>query len=330
MRNAARFASSIALVLASLGLGSCSRDDEWPSGFTVALTDLQGHVRVIGTLPYTVFAPRVSPDGKQLAFEMEDASAADNGSAERIWIAPLDQLRKRRALPQVGRGRNWAPIWTVDGRRLIFVVSGEDGDSLYARNADGSGDAERLIEGRSGESVSPDGREMSFITLHGDRDYGISMFDLESHAATVIADARGTEQHSSDISPDGRWIAYSSNETGVHQIWVEPLPPTGKRYRVTRDGGSHPVWANDGRTLYYDWSAMLYRVGFTLEPAQAAGSGTAVSAEPPVEPEPTIGAPAMLPISGFQQGYRRRQFDLMPDGEHFLLLYPPGALRAER
>jgi Tol biopolymer transport system component len=330
MRKAAGLATTIALVLACLGTGSCSRDDEWPGGFTVALVDLQGHVRVIGSLPYTVFAPRVSPDGKQLAFEMAAASDAGGVNGERIWIAPLDQLRKRRPLPQVGSGRNWAPIWTVDGSRLIFVVSGDDGDSLYARNADGSGDAERLVEGRSGESVSPDGREMSFITLAGDRDYGVSMLDLQSHATKVIADMRGTEQHSSTISPDGRWIAYSSNETGVHQIWVEPLPPTGKRYRLTRDGGSHPVWARDGKSVYYDWAAMLYRVAFTIEPPPPEASETTTESAAPTVPEPTIGAPSMLPISGFQQGYRRRQFDLMPDGEHFLLLYPPGALRPER
>lgn len=302
-------------LLAACG-GSGGRDG---SGFAVALVDPQGEVRRLGNLPRSVFAPRVSPDGTQVAFELGDPPEEPGAGLQRIWIAPLERLDRRRALPPVGTGRNWAPMWTRDGEHIVFLVTQAGGNVLYLRRADGTGEATRLTEGLSAESTTPDGRRISFITQAGDRDYGISMLHLGASTTRVLIDLPGSEQHSSHISPDGQWFAYVSNETGAHEIWVEPLPPSGVRHRVTYDGGSHPVWSTDGAFLYYDRGGSLLRVSFAVEaPAHeehGEQSGT-----------PVFGEPELLPVSGFQQGYRRRQFDVMPDGSGFLMLYPPGAL----
>jgi len=101
-------------------------------------------------------------------------------------------------------------------------------------------------------------------------------------------------------------MAYASNETGRYEVWIEPLPQTGKRYQVTRDGGSHPLWLSDGQSLYFDRDHQMFRLALNLKDLSAAS-----------EPTP-------LPIKGFAQAEYRRQFDLMPDGRRFLALFPIG------
>lgn len=276
-----------------------------PSGYELALVDLQGRKKVLGTLPASVFAPRVSPDGRQVAFELADLAPAQGAATVRLYIAALDHLDARRALPMVGTGRNWAPVWSTDGTRLAFLVNGDRPDALYWRRADGTGEAEALVEGRSVEGLYEGDRKLVFITLTGNRDYGISLLDMTTKSVTGLVDRPGSEQHSSRLSNDGRWIAYVSNETGRQEIWLEPLPQTGARYRITQHGGRHPLWSPDGGHLYFDQDGQMFGVEIFL------GAQT-----------PKISEPKGLPIRDFQQGDLRRQFDLLPDGKHFLMLFP--------
>jgi Tol biopolymer transport system component len=283
--------------------------------YELSLVSLDGTRKVLGTLPDAVFAPRVSPDGRSVALELRDpVRGAVPEIQERVWIAELDRLKRRRALPAVGRGRNWAPLWSRDGRRIVFLVSDAGKDSLWWRNTDGTGEPEHLVDALSAEGMTPDGASLTYITLTGDRDYDISMLDLATKATHVVVHRPRSEQHSSTVSPDGRWIAYASNEAGRHDIWLEalgvsPRPTTTSvsRHRLTTGGGSHPLWAPDGRHLYFDRDGQLFSLALTF-----------------TDKGPRADAPVELPIRGFQQGYRRRQFDLMPDGEQFLMLFPRG------
>jgi len=161
------------------------------------------------------------------------------------------------------------------------------------------------VEGRAPEGVTANGQQLAFITRVGTDDYGVSLLDFGSKNVKVLVDAPASEQHSSRISPDGRWIAYSSNESGRQEVWVEPLPQTGKRHRVTQTGGRHPLWSPDSSTIYFDQDGRMFSMNLNL------------AANPP-----KAGEPKRLPITGFQQGDRRRQFDLTPDGKHFVLLFP--------
>jgi Tol biopolymer transport system component len=275
-----------------------------PAGFELALVDVDGTKKVLGQLPPTVYAPRISPDGKHVAFETRDLSGPDG---PRLWTAEISNIAGRKPLPLVVGQINWAPMWTPDGQRLVFIVSGKDRtDAVYWRRADGTGDAEHLIDTRSGEGWNAGGSQMRFLTLTGNGDYGISLFDMASRRVTRLVDFRGSAQHSSAVSPDGKWMAYASNETGRYEVWIEPFPKSGARLQVTRDGGSHPLWATDGRSLYFDRDHRMYRLAVNT---QDMGS---------------IGEPTLLPIEGFAQAEYRRQFDLMPNGRQFLVLFPTG------
>lgn len=278
-------------------------------GFELALVDLEGNKEVLGVLPQ-VFAPRISPDGERVVFESPVASAPDG---VRLWVAELSDLDDRRALPSVGGPMNWAAIWTMDGERLVFLVNGEGHDAIYWQSADGSADGEHLVDGRSAESWVPDGGPLlTYLTLRGDGDYGISLLDMASRTTKTWVDTPGSAQHSSNVSPAGDWIAYSSNETDRFEVWVAPLSDPSDRSRVTQQGGGHPLWSHDGGTLYFDRDNQLFEVEIDTDNAEGV----------------VVGEPRELPITGFVQGEYRRQFDLMPDGQRFLMLFPATASSA--
>jgi Tol biopolymer transport system component len=282
--------AALALDTAAIGQGFV--------GFELTLVDVNGTRKVLGPLPASVFAPRISPDGKRIAFETRDPDAG------RLWVAEMSNVAERRALPKTSAPMNWAPMWTPDGERLLFLASGDRPDAVYWRRADGSGEAEHLVDARSAEGWNGGGSVLRFLTLTGNRDYGISLLDMKSRTITPLIDLPGSAQHSSAVSPDGRWIAYASNETGRYEVWLEPLPRTTVRYRITSEGGSHPLWLPDGRSIYFDRDRQLFQLALNMD-----------------GPAPS-GKPVPLPIKGFAQGEFRRQFDLMPDGRQFVVLTP--------
>ena len=295
-----RLIPAFLLLNALLALALAARAQP-PEGWELALVDLDGNKEVLGIMPPSLFAPRISPDGTRIVFEL----ASDEGGAQ-LWVATLEDLDSRHSLPLVGGINNWAGLFTPDGHDIVYLVTGEEHDALFRRPADGSAEPEHLIDGRSFESWA-DESKITFLTLTGDGDYGISLLDVDSGAVTEVWDLPGSAQHSSDISPDGRWIAYASTETGVYEVWLAPLARPDLRRQVTRRGGGHPLWSPDGKTIYFDRDSRMHRVDVHTEG------------------DVSIGQPVELPIEGFQQGEYRRQFDLMPDGERFLLLYPSEA-----
>lgn len=290
--------------MAALGLGHAAE----PAGasFQVALVDMQGQKKVLGTLPDSVFAPRVSPDGTRLAFELtEPGENAGDAPRTRIQVAPLADISKREPLQiTVITRRNVAPVWSPENDRIAFVATGNASDMIYWQRSDGGEQPRYVVDGRAAEGIYPDGR-LVFLTRTGETDYGISAIDLNTGEVTGLVDLPGSAQHSSQISRDGEWIAYSSNETGRHEVWAEPLPRTGKRFQLTREGGGHPVWAPDGAAIYFDHDGRMFRLDVRVEGGELHA-----------------GQAAQLPVSGFQQGPLRRQFDLLPDGTGFVMLFP--------
>jgi Tol biopolymer transport system component len=270
----------------------------------VALVDRDGRRHAVGQLPDSAFAPRLSPDGARLA--------VDEGAS--IWVADMADLSSLRRIaaagPATATGANQYPLWSGDGQRVIFTSTRGDGvQGLWWQRADGTGDAELLVKpARSAEYWSAPNQRLSYITLRGDLDYGISTFSLQDRTSTPLVDEPTSAQLSSRFSHDGKWFAYQSNESGRYEIYVQPFPATGEKVQVTRDGGMRPVWSADDRELFFDDGARLFSVPLQTQPAVRAGEATA------------------LPISGFVQlpANARRQWDMTADGKQFLLMFPGG------
>jgi eukaryotic-like serine/threonine-protein kinase len=263
-------------------------------GVQLVLVDREGHRTPVGPLPAATFAPRISPDGLEVVFDTQN-----DGN---IWIAKVSDIEAQRRL--TSEGINRGPMWSGDGKRILYITDDRGEEALFWRAADGTGTAELLTKpARAPESWSPRSPGFSFITLAAAGDYDVWTFSLSDKRRVAFANISGSPQHSSHYSPDGRWIAYVSAETGRLEVYVRPAVGSDAAVQVSKTGGGHPLWSPDQKELYFDNGGQMYAVAITTSPSFKAA------------------APAALPITGFIQGPLRRQYDLMPDGKHFLMMF---------
>ncbi len=195
----------------------------------------------------------LSPDATRLAVALTEDGNTD------IWVASLQS----RSLVRLTRepAVDTAPLWMPDGRHLIFR-SERDGGGLFRRAADGSGDADRLTA--SGETVhtphyvTTDGRTLLFTELRGYTRQTIVSLDLESRTMTRLLDG-DFAQLRPQVSPDGRWLAYQSDESGRFETYVRPYPAVGgTRWQISSAGGTSPRWSHTGAELfYYDGKGLM-------------------------------------------------------------------------
>ena len=264
--------------------------------YQLAWVDHAGRRTIVGRVPGSTFAPRISPDGTRVTFDTQADGA--------IWVANLSDVESRRQITKEGRNRG--PLWSGDGSRILYITDHEGAETMFWRAADGTGDAELLVKpARAPESWSAPLQRFSFITFKAPGDYDVWTYSFAEKRATPFAALPDSPQHSSRFSPDGRWLAYVSAESGQLQVYVQPFPGPGAKIQVTKTGGGHPLWAPDQRALFFDNGGQLFTVGVKAEPAF------------------TVGEAVALPITGFVQGPLRRQFDLAPDGQRFLMMFRP-------
>jgi serine/threonine-protein kinase len=251
----------------------------------------------------------VSPDGSRLA-----VGASTPGAGLNIWIKQLDRGPFTRL---TFGGRDRRPTWSPDGREVAFVRdSGSSGGDVYARLADGGGTDRRLAHlDRAIQEVtwSRDGRWILVRTDNGAAGNGDILAVRTSGDTTPVSVAASTftELHPA-LSPDGRWLAYTSNEAGTNEVYVRPFPNTeAGRWQVSNGGGGGPVWAADGKELFF-----------------IDGTGHLIAAQ--VRPGPTFTAPQLRPVfdaSRFSLDFYHQSFDVLKDGR-FVFAGPLRAVAA--
>jgi serine/threonine-protein kinase len=244
----------------------------------------------------------LSPDGRRLA------AGIGSGGALNIWIKQLDRGPTTRL---TFGGQDRRPFWSPDGRTVAYVRDTNNTSVVYARPADGSGQdrllvrLDRLIQ--EGE-WSRDGRWILVRTDNGQAGAG-DILALRASGDTTpvpVATSPFTELEPA-LSPDGRWLAYASNESGINEVYVRPFPDAqGGRWQVSNGGGSEPRWSRDGHELFYlDGDLHLNAVQIQTAPTFAAGRRT-----------PLFDASSFV-VAGFHQSY-----DVTPDGRAFLFISP--------
>jgi serine/threonine-protein kinase len=241
----------------------------------------------------------LSPDGRRIAVEVE------GGRITEIWIYDLARGTSSRLTFDLNASY---PLWMPDGERVVFVVLTPEGDRLLSQRADGSGEAEELLRtphsGLFPSSFTPDGARVLFhVQVPGGQ---ADLFSLplagervpEPLAATPGDDGQGT------FSPDGRFVAYASNESGRWEVYVRQLPGPVGRWQVTTGGGSEPRWSPDGRELFVKGPAGLEVVAVDTRAGFSSGP-----------PRRLPGPPRWVSRSDVS-------YNVAPDGQRFLVLRP--------
>jgi serine/threonine-protein kinase len=207
--------------------------------------DQKGKAQPISPLRDSFFVPRLSPDGQRIACqtigEKEDL----------VWIYDLNRGTASRV---TGEGRAAFVNWTPDSTRVVFGwhKSGSSAN-LYWQLADGSQAMERLTTSDNYQAAgpcSPDGTKLAFVESRPDTNTDILLLDLRSRRVRPFLNSPAWEAYP-EFSPDGGWLAYTSNESGRDEVYVRPFPGPGGKWLISQGGGLEPLWGRNGKQLFY-------------------------------------------------------------------------------
>jgi Tol biopolymer transport system component len=282
------------IYVAGASVATQARDLVW--------VDRQGAATPVLEQPAEYRIPRISPDGQRIAVVINE------GGNEDIWIIEPDRGVRTRLTSDPAR--EIYPLWTRDSARITFTSSRGGAQTLYWMPADGSGTAEPLTKsGRNpgANSWSPDGKTLALHegSITGTGNYDLWTMTLGNDPAPFLATP--FRERGAAFSPDGRWLAYSSDESGRDEVYVQPYPGPGGKVTISNGGGRSPLWSAGGREL-------LYRNGNRM---------MAVAAE--TSPRFHAGVPRLLFEGNFapeNSGAGANDYDVSADGQRFLMLRP--------
>ena len=192
-----------------------------------------------------ISTPRLSPDGAQLAFVMEQGDRRSQ-----IWTY---EFASGRRVQVTRNGEHWAPVWTHDGRALIFTRATAAGSDVVLQPLHGDeavtlgGSANRL----HASALTPDGRTVILTEMTPTDEYFISQLTVGQPGTPRRLSIDAEVPNNATLSPDGHWMTFAARQGGRLQVFVQSYPPSGQARQVTVDGGRGPVWSRDGRRLFY-------------------------------------------------------------------------------
>jgi serine/threonine protein kinase/Tol biopolymer transport system component len=257
--------------------------------------DRSGKTSPVGTSPGLYCHPRLSPDGRQVAIQVM-------GPTEDIWIYDLARTTSTRLTTEEGSAQR--PVWTPDGARVTYRLSRAGYRNLFWKMADGSGLEQQLTrseEYETPDSWSPDGRILTF-SRDGPKT-GSDVWTLRADG-TGMADPFLQTPFSeglSRVAPDGRWVAYVSNESGRNEVYVRPFPDHGGKWPISTQGGNNPVWARNARELFYRSGNQMMVVDINAQPTFTASK------------------PRVL-FEGLYEAGPDTNYDVTRDGQRFLMV----------
>jgi serine/threonine-protein kinase len=239
---------------------------------TLYWTDGRGQLEALSD-PQFWGTGRLSPDGHRVANTISNSGARDASSD--VWIFDVERRTRTRLTFD---GQNGYPIWSPDGRTIVYGGSPKGKAGLYRVAADGSSRPELLLETTSypsPSSWSPDGKTLLYSQADGGKPLRIWMLPVLNGAAgkpAPLHDAAVSETNA-EFSPDGRWVAYASLESGQPEVYIQPFPGPGAKTRVSTSGGVSSRWARSGREIFYQspTNAGLMAVDVQTVPALRLG-----------------------------------------------------------
>ena len=272
------------------------------AGVRLAWVDRQGHEESIAAPARAYVQPRVSPDGQRVALDTRDQQLD-------IWL--WDFRRAILTNLTTHPSQDFYPVWSPDGQRIAFASQRAGTFNLFWQPADGTGAAERLTTSSNVQypyAFTPDGKSLLLRETDPKTASDVSIVSLDGDRRVRPLLHTPFSESNAELSADGRWIAYQSNESGQDEIHVRPFPGVDAgHWQVSTEGGSRPAWARNGRELFY-----------------VDGRGRLIGV--PVQPGPTFttaNSSVVLESAGLGGITPGRHYDVSLDGRRFLVIRPP-------
>jgi Tol biopolymer transport system component len=294
----------------------------------LVMVDRSGRATLLSEARAAYAHPRLSRDGRRLAVAIESESGSD------IWVYDLDRGSRTRL---TNGGVNRFPVWSHDSQRITFQSARSGSVTLYARAVDASGEPEPLIRSSSDPSGlsrslagllpgtmplftaanphlpvswSPDGANLAFDERKPSAERDIWILPRDADPAPFLVTP--FDESSPVFSPDGKWLAYVSDESGRSDVYVQPFPGPGGKWPVSTDGGTEPAWSSDGKELFFRQGDALMAV--------------------PVTPgaEFRSGRPQAIFASRYETIDGARNYDVSPDRQAFVAIRNEGLAETDQ
>jgi serine/threonine-protein kinase len=279
-----------------------------PTDYQVHQLDRSGRGEPLPIPPHDFRTLRISPDGTSMVL-------ASVGRDRGLWLYGFARGTFGRL---ASAGPSLSPIWTRDGQRVAYAI-GTSADTLHWTRADGRAPSELLIKSPLNlvpAAWAPGDQTLLYYAIAGSGAAAVWSKDLGDSGEPRAVVGTMPQMGGVDLSPDGRWLAYHTTESGEQQVYVEAFPGPGPRIQISSTGGGSPVWRADGRELFYA------RPSSESQPRNAGEFDVALMAVA-VTPGPTtvsLGQTRQLFAGRYSMNNPDRGFDVSPDGQRFLML----------
>ncbi len=276
---------------------------DFVESYTLVWVDREGVPTPLSDQKGEYLDPRFSPDGRRLALTRD---------WQDIWIYEMERGAMTRLT--FAPGVNRLPVWSPDGGRLAFCSERNGDTNIFWKRADGSGEVEQLTESSHAQhptAWSPDGKVLAFGERDPETSSDIWLMTLVGKRERQRFLKTPFREKAARFSPDGRWLAYQSNESGRYEVYVRAYPGSGSMYQISTDGGQRPLWGPKSKELFYRRGDSMMVVSYTVE-------GDSFQA----------GRPREL----FRGQYRLEDWpseDIAPDGKGFVMLESAAAEEGE-
>jgi Tol biopolymer transport system component len=218
---------------------------------TLTWVDRSGAAQPVdGAQPRMYLSPRISPDGQKVAVETK----AEENQPTDLWVFDV----ARRSPTRVTFDGGSRPVWSRDGRRLVYSHGSSAALNLFVVNADGSGKPEQLTTSERTQSASSWAADLiAFMQRPTPDTFGIWVLPMAGPAArqpSLFLESRFNMTYP-ELSPDGKWMAYVSYESGPPEVYVQPYPGAGEKLRISTEVGFEPIWTANGKEiLFRSWT----------------------------------------------------------------------------
>ncbi len=270
---------------------------------TIQWLDNRGKIQALLSKPDTYLSPHISPDGQRIALSI-------------IGDIFVYDLQRDNLTRLTFDGFSYGPLWYPDGRYIMF----HSPEGMSWTRSDGASKPKPLTQSSQDQtawSFTRDGKNLVFQQMNAKNDWDLWTVPVASDSAGLRAGKAhpflqtSSNEREPSFSPDGRWLAYASDESGIHQVYVRAVPDNGSKFQVSNDGGLYPVWSRDGRDLFFltEDNAMIMVAAYT------ANGDSFIPNKPRLWSEKPLA----------NTGFLGPNYDVAPDGKRIVALMPAEA-----